>query len=154
MSSQRQNCYANMLVSAHIKKKKTWSNNKKHNNNRRFNPFLNKWTKQVDKAVFQRMYFGWNLNWKVLPNLWAEEHQKLMVDFWRQGEDNGRRTRVGGGWIPVGDSRCKRKMDDRPQRESVGVVSLASLGCPCKTLWPSRRQLLHLPRRPFKPKSK
>ncbi len=46
-----------------------------------------------------------------------------MIDFLQQGEDSDRRTRVGGGWILVEDSGCKRRMGDRPQRGlEVGEV--------------------------------
>ncbi len=38
-----------------------------------------------------------------------------MVDFWPQEEDSGQRTRAVEGAIPVVDSGCKRRMDDRPQ---------------------------------------
>ncbi len=50
----------------------------------------------------------------------------IMKNFWRQGEDSGRRTRVGGGWIPVVDSGYKRRMDDRPQR-GLGVEEVDNI---------------------------
>ncbi len=46
-----------------------------------------------------------------------------MVDFWPQEEDSGQRTRAVEGAIPAGDSGCKRRMDDRPQR-GLGVVEV------------------------------
>ncbi len=45
-----------------------------------------------------------------------------MLDFWQQGEDSDRQTRVDGGLILVGDSECRKRMDDRRQKENVKIV--------------------------------